>query len=102
MLVLKKNREKNMKKLQLVQLMGHSMTSDIVSVYGMTYKQAFEEVNKAISFNSGIQKCPVKFTVASMLSDCQEMIERGQMEQARCRLNVCKMVLFSETEEVEV
>ena len=64
--------------------------SNDVQMFGMT-KDAIQEqyINSITARFSGLE-----MVVAGILSDCQELTERGQSEQVRKQLNVAKFILF--------
>lgn len=61
-----------------------------IQMFGMTKDAIREEFMESITAKfSGLE-----MVVAGILSDCQELTERGQSERVRQQLNVAKFILF--------
>ena len=61
-----------------------------IQMFGMTKDAIREEYMESITAKlSGLE-----MVVAGILSDCQELTERGQSERVRQQLNVAKFILF--------
>jgi hypothetical protein len=59
-------------------------------MFGMSESDIREQYMESITAKlSGLE-----MVVAGILSDCQELTERGQSEQVRKQLNVAKFILF--------
>jgi hypothetical protein len=59
-------------------------------MFGMSESDIREQYMDSITAKfSGLE-----MVVAGILSDCQELIERGQSERVRKQLNVAKFILF--------
>jgi len=59
-------------------------------MFGMSESDIREQyINSLTARLSGLE-----MVVAGILSDCQELTERGQSEQVRKQLNVAKFILF--------
>jgi len=59
-------------------------------MFGMSESDIREQYMESITARfSGLE-----MVVAGILSDCQELTERGQSEQVRKQLNVAKFILF--------
>jgi hypothetical protein len=59
-------------------------------MFGMSESDIREQYMESITAKfSGLE-----MVVAGILSDCQELIERGQSEQVRKQLNIAKFILF--------
>jgi hypothetical protein len=59
-------------------------------MFGMSESDIREQYMESLTAKfSGLE-----MVVAGILSDCQELTERGQSEQVRKQLNVAKFILF--------
>lgn len=66
-------------------------------MFGMSESDIREQYMESITAKlSGLE-----MVVAGILSDCQELTERGQSEQVRKQLNVAKFILFEMMEKKE-
>jgi hypothetical protein len=66
-------------------------------MFGMSESDIREQYMESITAKlSGLE-----MVVASILSDCQELTERGQSEQVRKQLNVAKFILFEMMDQRE-
>lgn len=69
--------------------MGKAMSGEI-QMFGMSTDDIREQYMNSITAKfSGLE-----MVVAGILSDCQELTERGQSERVRQQLNVAKFILF--------
>ena len=68
-----------------------------IQMFGMTKDAIREEYMESITAKlSGLE-----MVVAGILSDCQELTERGQSERVRQQLNVAKFILFEMMDQRE-
>jgi hypothetical protein len=66
-------------------------------MFGMSESDIREQYMESITAKfSGLE-----MVVAGILSDCQELTERGQSEQVRKQLNVAKFILFEMMDQRE-
>jgi hypothetical protein len=66
-------------------------------MFGMSENDIREQYMESITAKlSGLE-----MVVAGILSDCQELTERGQSEQVRKQLNVAKFILFEMMDQRE-
>jgi hypothetical protein len=66
-------------------------------MFGMSEGDIREQyINSLTARLSGLE-----MVVAGILSDCQELTERGQSEQVRQQLNVAKFILFEMMDQRE-
>ena len=69
--------------------MGKAISGEI-QMFGMSESDIREQYMNSITAKlSGLE-----MVVAGILSDCQELTERGQSERVRQQLNVAKFILF--------
>lgn len=69
--------------------MGKAMSGEL-QMFGMSTDDIREQYMNSITAKfSGLE-----MVVAGILSDCQELTERGQSERVRQQLNVAKFILF--------
>ena len=70
--------------------MSKKAISGEVQMFGMSTDAIREQYMNSITARlSGLE-----MVVASILSDCQELTERGQSERVRQQLNIAKFILF--------
>ena len=77
--------------------MSKKAISGEVQMFGMSEDAIRKQYMNSISAKlSGLE-----MVVAGILSDCQELTERGQSEQVRQQLNVAKFILFEMMDQRE-
>ena len=76
--------------------MGKAISGE-VQMFGMSESDIREQYMNSITAKlSGLE-----MVVAGILSDCQELTERGQSERVRQQLNVAKFILFEMSDAKE-
>jgi hypothetical protein len=77
--------------------MSKKAISGEVQMFGMSEDAIREQYMNSIS----AKLVGLEMVVAGILSDCQELTERGQLEQVRKQLNVAKFILFEMMDQKE-